>query len=144
MKKAIVDVDGRVIAYVEEDLRHDFDILLLAVGSSRTTLQASDHWKGNDVREHERELIDFAQKTRERLDVAEMFILNFLRGGFSIQSVWSTKYLKETAFYASLFVQSTSHSPEQAMNLSSRRLVQHEKSRLCALALFLRAQLQPP
>jgi hypothetical protein len=75
VKKAI-EVDSRVIVFCQEDLRHDFDMMLLAIGSSRKTPQAFNHREGNDLLE----LIDFAQKTRERLDVAETFILHFLRG----------------------------------------------------------------
>jgi hypothetical protein len=75
MKKAI-EVDGRVIVYAEEDLRQDFDMMLLAIGSSCKTLQTFCHREGKDSRD----LIDFAQKTRERLDVAETFIRHFLRG----------------------------------------------------------------
>jgi hypothetical protein len=71
-------VDGCVIVYGVEDLPHDFVIMLLVTGSSCKMLQALDHWEGNDVRK----LIIFAQKTRKRFDVAEMFILNFLWGSY--------------------------------------------------------------
>ena len=71
-----IKVDSRVIVYANEDLRHDFDMLLLAIGSSRLCLQAFKH------REEETflQLVNFALKVRERVGVANIFILNFLRG----------------------------------------------------------------
>jgi hypothetical protein len=75
MQKAI-EVDGRVLVHADECLRHDFDMMLLAIGSDRKTLQAFSHREGL----HLLELTAFAEKVRERLDVADTFILNFLRG----------------------------------------------------------------
>lgn len=75
MKKSI-EVDCRVIVYADEDLRHDFDMLLLAISTSRLCLQAFIHRDEKTFLE----LVDFAQKVRERLDVADTFILHFLRG----------------------------------------------------------------
>jgi hypothetical protein len=75
MQKAI-EVDGRVLVFADEHLRHDFDMMLLAIGSDRKTLQAFSHREGL----HLHELTAFAEKVRERLDVADTFILNFLRG----------------------------------------------------------------
>ena len=75
VQKAI-QVDGRVINHIDSSLRRDFDMLLLAVGMSRKCLQAFDHESGPTIDD----LVDFAKKVRERLKVADIFILEFLRG----------------------------------------------------------------
>jgi hypothetical protein len=75
VRKAI-EVDSRVIVNADEYLRHDFDMLLHAIGSSRRCLQAFRHREEKTFLQ----LADFALKVRERIDVADTFILNFLRG----------------------------------------------------------------
>ena len=56
----------------------DFDLLLVAVASSRMTLQAFRHYKGSygDLSQ----LIEFASRVNKRFKTAEVFIFEFLRG----------------------------------------------------------------
>jgi len=74
--EAAIEVDGRVIQRVINNATLcDYDMMLLAVGTSRKTLQVFYHggfWLNC--------LVQFAQDVRERLKVADIFIGEFLRG----------------------------------------------------------------
>lgn len=81
--KEAIAVDSRVIGrlpcgypYHEVDYRHDFEMMLLAVAASKTTLQAFMHQDHNVMGD----LVKFASQVREKLRVADVFIGEFLRG----------------------------------------------------------------
>jgi hypothetical protein len=76
MEKAI-RIDPRILAYASPSLRYDYDLMLLAIGSSRNALQCVSHRSNGESLAH---LVEFATNIRERLAVADSFILNFLRG----------------------------------------------------------------
>jgi hypothetical protein len=73
--EAAIQLDGRTIEFVNGSFRRDFDMMLLAVGTSRKTLQVYYH-EGAVIGN----LIKFAREVREKLKVADTFILEFLRG----------------------------------------------------------------
>lgn len=61
--------------YLEGDYEHDFELMLRAVGTHQTTLQPFwHHARTVDV------LVEFSKDVREKLDIANVFIREFLGG----------------------------------------------------------------
>jgi len=74
-----VAVEGRVLFYAAEPYRSDFELQLIAIGSNRRALFADEdsHAMGSMLFVR---LAEFTEQVRERLNVADTFMLTFLRG----------------------------------------------------------------
>jgi enoyl reductase-like protein len=76
MERAI-RVDARVLAFASSELRYDYDLMLMSIGSNRNALQPFSHRSnGDDMWK----LVEFAERVRDRLAIAETYIMEFLRG----------------------------------------------------------------